>query len=52
MVPDLEGVYQHELTEALERHYCGQLLRNAHRYDTLPSSSDDHPDIHPDDPPF
>jgi hypothetical protein len=45
----------HDLTEALERHYCGQLLRHPHRYDPLPSLPDDHPtpaDIDPDDPPF
>jgi hypothetical protein len=47
--------FLHELTEALERHYCGQLLRHAHRNDPLPSLPDDHPtsaDIGPDDPPF
>lgn len=47
--------FLHELTEALERHYCGQLLRHAQRYDPLPSLRDDHltpADIDPDDPPF
>ncbi len=47
--------FLHELTEALERHYCGQLLRHAQRYDPLPLLPDDPPtpaDIDPDDPPF
>ena len=47
--------FLHELTEALEQHYCGQLLRHAHRYDPSPSLPDDPPtpaDIDPGDPPF
>lgn len=43
------------LTEALERHYCGQLLRYAHRNDPLSSSSDDGlstTNIDVGDPPF
>jgi hypothetical protein len=47
--------FLHDLTEAFERHYCGQLLRHAHRNDPLPSLADGHrtPDnIDPDDPPF
>jgi len=47
--------FLHELTEALERHYCGQLLRHAHRNDPLPSLPGGPPGsavIDPDDPPF
>jgi hypothetical protein len=43
------------LTEALESHYCGQLLRYAHRHDRQSSSSDDGPtqdNIDDGDPPF
>ena len=28
--------FLHELTKALESHYCGQFLRHAHRNDPLP----------------
>ena len=45
--------FLHELTEALERHYCGQLLRYAQRYDPLLADGQPTPDnIDPDDPPF
>jgi hypothetical protein len=47
--------FLHELTEALERHYCEQLLRHAHRYDPLPSLAHSDPtpnNIDLDDPPF
>lgn len=42
------------LTEALEHHYCGQLLRHAHRHERQSSSPDDSPtqDIDAGDPPF
>ena len=42
----LEFLY--ELTECLESHYAGQLLRYAHRYE--PESSP--PDTQTNDPPF
>ena len=38
-----------ELTEALERHYAGQLLRYAHRYE--PEATPD-PQDNPDERPF
>ena len=38
-----------ELTEALERHYAGQLLRYAHRYE--PQATPD-PQDNPDERPF
>jgi hypothetical protein len=47
--------FLHDLTEALERHYCGQLLRHAHRYDPLPSLADNDStpaNSDPHDPPF
>ena len=47
--------FLHELTETLERHYCAQLLRHAHRNDPLPSPTNGRPapdNIDPDDPPF
>jgi hypothetical protein len=43
------------LTEALERHYCGQLLRYAHRHDEQSAPSDNgptHANIDDGDPPF
>jgi hypothetical protein len=39
-----------ELTEALERHYAGQLLRHAHPH--RPASPSDTPVRNPHDPPF
>jgi hypothetical protein len=46
----------YDLAEALERHYCGQLLRHAHLTDQHSSLSDDGPTTHanidPSDPPF
>jgi len=42
----LDFLYQ--LTEALERHYTGQLLRYAHRHE----DRDQQPDLLPTDPPF
>jgi hypothetical protein len=38
-----------ELTEALERHYAGELMRRNHR--RHPSTADN-PSTNPDDPPF
>jgi hypothetical protein len=50
--------FLHALTEALESHYCGQLLRYAHRndHDPQPSPFDEDPGPTPSadlaDPPF
>jgi hypothetical protein len=41
--------FLHELTDALERHYAGQLLRHAHRHE--PEPAPDPPD-NIDDRPF
>ena len=38
--------FLHELTEALERHYCAQLKRYYHSTDIVQR------DLDPDDPPF
>src|SRR5690242_2084958 len=35
--------FLHELAEALESHYCGQLLRHAHHNNSLPSLPNEHP---------
>jgi hypothetical protein len=44
----LEFLYA--LTEALETHYAGQLIRHAHRYE--PASSPDTSENNNPDPPF
>jgi hypothetical protein len=48
--------FLYALTDALERHYCGQLLRYSHRNDpgSMPSDGalDRHSRTDPDDPPF
>ncbi len=45
--------FLHELTQALERHYCGQLLRYARRHpERSPRAPDDQADRDPGDPPF
>jgi hypothetical protein len=47
--------FLYDLTEALERHYCGQLLRYAHRHDRQSSSWDEGPtqdNIDAAEPPF
>lgn len=42
-----------DLTEALERHYCAQLLRYDHRHRQRSApSDDDQPDSDPGSPPF
>jgi len=43
-------IFLYALTEALEHHYCGQLLRYAHRNDRDPGPSPFGED--PGDPPF
>lgn len=42
--------FLHEFTEALERHYCAQLLRYYHANDIYHRDPDSAPD--PTDPPF
>jgi hypothetical protein len=42
--------FLHEFTEALERHYCAQLLRYYHADDTAQRDPGPAPD--PTDPPF
>jgi hypothetical protein len=42
--------FLHELTEALERHYCGQLMRYYHPNDIAPTDLDRAPES--SDPPF
>jgi hypothetical protein len=45
--------FLHDLTEALERHYAGQLLRHARRYPQRSApSNDEQADSDPGDPPF
>lgn len=45
--------FLHEFTEALERHYCAQLLRYHHADDTNHRDPDPAPNAAPDpDPPF
>ena len=45
--------FLNDLTEALERHYCGQLLRYAHRHQKRsPRSDEEPPNSDPGDPPF
>lgn len=48
--------FLYALTDALERHYCGQLLRYSHRNDPGSPLSEDALDQHspadPGDPPF
>lgn len=43
--------FLYTLTEALERHYAGQLLRHARSHDA-PSAGPDPPDRRLGDPPF
>lgn len=42
--------FLHELTAAMERHYCAQLLRYHHRYDIAQRDLDPAPAL--TDPPF
>ena len=45
--------FLHDLTEALERHYCGQLLRYARRPEARsPPPDDGQANSAPGDPPF
>lgn len=47
--------FLYDLTEALERHYCGQLVRHAHRNDPRYPPPDELPaqaNIDTGDPPF